>query len=110
MEDSKEQKYIRAKKRMEEIKGFYTHLTVYLIINVLLTLAQLGVFREGWYGIEFPGWAIFSTPFFWGIGLLFHGLWVFTHKFTFAKNWEERKIKEYMEKEDEEYNNTSRWE
>lgn len=110
MEDPREERYQRAKKRMEEIKGFYTHLVVYLIINVFIILAQIGVFNEGWYGLEFPGWAVFTTPFFWGIGLFFHGLYVFTNNFSFFKKWEERKIKEYMDKEDEGYKKTSRWE
>ena len=50
-----------------------------------------------------------STPFFWGIGLFFHGLYVFQHKFNFFRQWEERKIKEYMEKDEEEFKNTTKW-
>ncbi|GAB5399808.1 MAG: 2TM domain-containing protein [Aureisphaera sp.] len=109
MEYFDKDKYERAKKRMEEIKGFYTHLVVYVVINIGLILVNIGLFTKGWMGIEFPGFAIFSTPFFWGIGLVAHGLYVFQHKFTFFKQWEERKMKEYMEQEEEEYKKTSRW-
>mgnify|MGYP000111988461 CR=1 FL=1 len=35
------EKYERAKKKMEDIKGFYTHLVVYLIVNSMLILLQL---------------------------------------------------------------------
>ncbi|MCW9037746.1 2TM domain-containing protein [Altibacter sp.] len=52
---------------------------------------------------------MFTTPFFWGIGLTFHGLYVFQDRFRFFKNWEERKIREYMEKDEEEMNKTNTW-
>ena len=103
------EKYERAKKKMEDIKGFYTHLVVYLIVNTMLILVQLGIFTRGFYGIEFPEWSVFSTPFFWGIGLFFHGLYVFLHRFRFFKDWEERKIKEYMDKDEAEFKETNKW-
>lgn len=36
-----------------------------------------------------------------GIGVLFHGLKVFNYMPFFGKNWEEQKIKEFMEKEEQ---------
>ena len=36
--------------------------------------------------------------FFWGIGLVAHGLSVFVPQFVLGKDWEERKIRELMEK------------
>ena len=111
MENFDPDKYKRAQKRVKDIKGFYSHLVVYLIINILLILAQTGIFREGLAGVKFeiPSFAYFTTPFFWGIGLFFHGVHVFRHKFGFFKAWEERKIKEYMEKEEEDFKNTTKW-
>ena len=41
----------------------------------------------------------FMTAFFWGLGLLAHGLSVFLPDFIMGQNWEERKIKEFMEKD-----------
>jgi hypothetical protein len=35
----------------------------------------------------------------WGIGLLFHGLSVFSFTSSWGKAWEERKIRAFMEKE-----------
>ena len=32
-----EQNYIRAKKRVKEIKGFYIHLMVYIVINIMIS-------------------------------------------------------------------------
>jgi len=40
-----------------------------------------------------------STAFFWGIGLAFHAYGVFGKHLLFSKDWEERKIKEFMEKD-----------
>lgn len=35
----------------------------------------------------------------WGIGLAFHALGAFNHSLLFGKNWEDRKIREFIEKE-----------
>jgi len=99
--DNQDRKYKKAKKRVKEIKDFYIHLTVYVVVNLTLIIINLGIFQSGFAGIEIPKWPMLSTPFFWGIGLLFHGLHVFKNSFSFFKDWENRKIKEYMEKEEE---------
>jgi hypothetical protein len=39
------------------------------------------------------------TAFFWGIGLVAHGFSVFVPQWFLGNDWEERKIKEIMEKE-----------
>lgn len=109
MEDFDNDKYNRALKKMKDIKGFYSHLVVYVVVNIVLMLAHMGIFTHGWVTIEVPSWSYFTTPFFWGIGLFFHGLYVFQHKFRFFKDWEERKIKEYMEKDEEDFKNTTKW-
>ena len=105
METYDKDKYDRAQKRVKEIKGFYTHLTVYLLVNLFLLFAQLGIF-SGTLKIGMPVWSYFTTPFFWGIGLMFHGLYVFKDNFGFLKNWEERKIKQFMEEEERQYKET----
>ena len=101
MDNYKEKKYKKAKKRVKEVKDFYMHLTVYITVNLILIIINLGVFQSGFSGIEIPKWPMFTTPFFWGIGLFFHGLHVFKNSFKIFKDWENRKIKEYMAKEDE---------
>lgn len=40
-----------------------------------------------------------KCPFFWGIGLLIHALRVFDRFPFFGNDWEQRKIKELLEKE-----------
>lgn len=102
MENLDKKKYENAKKRVKKEKDFYTHLTVYIVINTALLLMHLGVFQRGLSHLNIPTWSMFTTPIGWGIGLFFHWLTVFKDKFAYFKNWEDRKIKEYMDKEDEE--------
>ncbi len=101
MDNYNEEKYKKAKKRVKEVKDFYMHLTVYITINLILIIVNLGVFQSGFTDIKIPKWPMFTTPFFWGIGLFFHWVSVYKDKFSLLKNWEDRKIKEYMDKEDE---------
>ena len=65
-----EQIYEEAKKRVEEKRGFYTHFTVYIAVNILLVL--IWAFPSGG---GFP-WFLFPLCG-WGIGVLFHFLGVF---------------------------------
>jgi len=106
---TQERKYKKAQKKVKEIKDFYTHLTVYLIVNTVLILINLGIFQNGYSNIEIPKWSMFTTPFFWGIGLFFHWLKVFKDNFKFFKDWEDKKIKEYMEREEEEFKRTNNY-
>jgi len=88
-----DESYERAKKRVEELKGFYGHLIAYIVVNVFLAIVNLLTTPGFW-------WFLFVT-FFWGIGLVAHGLSVFMKRGIFSKDWEDRKINEYMEKEKE---------
>ncbi|WP_375251981.1 2TM domain-containing protein [Dokdonia donghaensis] len=109
MEYSKE-KYERAKKRVADEKGFYNHLTVYLVINTLLQLFYSGIFFDLHIGEYAPWWVRFTTPFFWGLSLFIHWIYVFKG-FRFLKGirkWEERKIKEFMQEEKEEFSSRFR--
>ena len=98
-EFEKEEASLRAKKKLEKLVGFYWHLAVYVIINLVL-ITIIGVNRGD---EEFWSFGTFATAFFWGIGLMFHFLGVFGPNFIFGKNWEEKKMKEFMDKEKEEY-------
>lgn len=93
---TEEQKYIRAKKKVKAIKGFYVHLTVYVVINVFLILA-MAIPSGNWH--VFFEWQAYSTAIFWGIGILFHAFSVFGLDFLLGKSWEDRKIKEIMDKD-----------
>lgn len=104
--EERESVYDRARKRVEALKGFYNHLKVFIVANVLLIVAKLSLERWLTDIIEDPGaerWLdinIFLTPVLWGVGLLIHGIYVYRHKFTFVKRWEEKKLKELLEDEE----------
>jgi len=94
-----EERYKMAQKKVKDIKGFYVHLVVYLFINAAIIIfnTQKTFFDNG--SVEISS---FYTAFFWGIGLFAHWASVFGPNLFLGKKWEERKIKELMEKEKEE--------
>lgn len=102
--DHEQIQYERAKKRVRSISGFYKHLAAYVIINAfLITLSYVRLDP----GENFWSFGTFSTAFFWGIGLAFHVFSVFYNNVFFGKEWEDRKIKEYMDKDK---NSNTKWE
>ena len=89
-------KYQEALKRVKKIKGFYTHAIVYVFVNIMIVFLNVKNLDPGETYFQFKN---FMTAFFWGIGLLAYGLSVFVPNWIMGQNWEERKIKEFMEKE-----------
>lgn len=87
-------KYQEAVKRVKKIKGFYSHLLVFIVINTMIVITNANNSTE-----DFWRWQTFSTALFWGIGLAAHGLSVFLPSFMMGSDWEERKIKELIDKE-----------
>ena len=96
MNTQDEIKYQEALKRVKKIKGFYTHAIVYVFVNIMIVFLNVKNLDPGETYFQFKN---FMTAFFWGIGLLAHGLTVFVPNWIMGQNWEERKIKEFMEKE-----------
>lgn len=95
-------KYLRAKKRVEKIKGFYVHLIVYLTVNTFLSgIIIFGIMQEEGdsLGEVIQNFGVYSTWVFWGIGIFFHWLGVFGFNVV-GKNWEERKLKEILDNEE----------
>ncbi|HZW63718.1 MAG TPA: 2TM domain-containing protein [Flavobacteriaceae bacterium] len=90
--NSKQDAYHKAKKRVEELKGFYSNLLSYLVVIPFLIFIN---YRTSW------NFQWFWFPVIgWGMGLIFHAFGVF----GYGKTWEERKIKEIMEKEQRDTN------
>jgi hypothetical protein len=86
-----QERYERAKRRVEEIRGFYGHLTAYVVVNAVLVALNL---------MTSPRYLWFRWPLFgWGIGLVLHAFSVFGAGRLFGPEWERRKIKEIMERE-----------
>ncbi|GGG58643.1 2TM domain-containing protein [Bizionia arctica] len=84
----------RARKRVKKIKGFYSHLLVYVVINIMIVIINIQDLQPGESYFQYKN---FFTLFFWGIGLAIHGLSVFLPDFISGSNWEERKIKQLMD-------------
>ncbi|SMP04393.1 2TM domain-containing protein [Chryseobacterium profundimaris] len=79
--------YERAQKRVKELKSFYGNLISYcIIIPFLIILNLITSPHEIWFYWPMLGW---------GIGLLAHGASVF----AIGKGWEEKKIREILEKQ-----------
>lgn len=90
MKIEKDEKYLRAKKRVENLKAFYIHLIVYILVNAMLLVMNLISDTGNW-------WFLYPLTG-WGIGLIVHGVSTFTFG-IFGAEWEERKIKKYMDKD-----------
>ena len=88
------EKYLYAQNKVKELKRFYRHLTIYLIVN---TFIIVGTFYDRDFNFaEFWKFETFSTALFWGIGLLSHAASVFGRELLFDKTWEDKKIQEIM--------------
>lgn len=102
-----QQQYLRAQKRVKQIKGFYTHLIVYILVNIFISGTIIfGMTQSGESFKEISNnFGVYSTWIFWGIGLFFHWLGVFGFSMLgFGKDWEDRKIKELMNKNNDPFN------
>ena len=89
---NKSEAYFKAKQRVKEIKDFYGNLISYCVIIPFLIFINY---------MTYWGFQWFWFPLFgWGLGLTIHGFSVF----GYGSTWEERKIKEIMEKDVERKN------
>ncbi len=78
--------YYRAKKRVEELRGFYGNLISYCCVIPILIFINLTYMPQfQWFWFSLCGW---------GFGVLMHAFKVF----GYGHSWEERKIKEILEK------------
>ena len=85
------ERYQIARKKVDEIKGFYGHLVSFVVVNLFLLFINLKYTPEYlWFF-----WSFIS----WGIGLFFHGMRVFNYFPFLSKDWEKRKIEQYIEEE-----------
>lgn len=87
-----DKRYERATEHVKKLKGFYGHFAIYcLFIPVFVYLN----FKSG---TSFP-WAIFPIAG-WGMGVVGHASETFNWNPFFSKDWETRKIKQFMEEDE----------
>ncbi len=80
-----------ALKRVEELKGFYSHLAVYLVINAGLFLIDALTNRSDWW--------FYWPAVGWGTALGIHAAMTFGIEGPLGKAWEERKMRELMDRD-----------
>jgi Na+/melibiose symporter-like transporter len=86
-----DRKYERAQARLKELKKFYASLSSYLVVNLFLVLVNyLSDWDHKWF---------YWVAIFWGWGIVAHAFKVFGFLGLFGPDWEQRKIKELMEKD-----------
>ncbi len=89
---SDRERYERARQRVELLRGFYSHALVFGIVNTGLAIYNLATTADRlWFVLTFVGW---------GIGLIAHGAYVFGSSRFLGADWQERKIRETLDRED----------
>ncbi|TGD58099.1 histidine kinase [Flavobacterium humi] len=87
-----ENSYYRAKKRVEAIRGFYGSLISYCVIIPVIIFINLTIMPKfQWFWFPMLGW---------GMGLVIQGFSIF----GYGSRWEERKIREILNKEEDKRN------
>ncbi|AUC80956.1 2TM domain-containing protein [Lacinutrix sp. Bg11-31] len=86
-------RYVRARKRVEEQKEFYYNLISYCTVIPFLIFINYYTF----WGFK---WFLFPM-FGWGLGLSIHAYKVFVNDGVLGRNWEQRKIEKFMKEEED---------
>ncbi|MCK8479524.1 histidine kinase [Psychroserpens algicola] len=90
-------RYVRARKRVEDMKEFYYSLISYCLVIPFLFFI--------WYRYTPNTIQWFWFPMFgWGMGLAFHAYKVYVNDGVLGKNWEQRKIEKFMREEEDRWN------
>jgi sensor histidine kinase YesM len=86
--------YLRAKERVEKLKGFYGNFASYCVVIPILVIVNLNSpHKFQWFWFPMLGW---------GLGVLFHAF----ETFGYGKSWEEKKIQEILNKQN---NTNTKW-
>lgn len=90
--------YIRAKKKTEEIKKFYKHLIIYVVVNIIISAVKVTDYLDGGFTLEetFSQLDIYIVWLIWGFFILLRAVKTFKANAILGADWEERKIKEIM--------------
>jgi len=92
MNQEQQQRYEQAHARVKQLKGFYTHAAAYVVVNIGLLVINLLTLGPWWFYWPLLGW---------GIGLGVHALNVFALGGRLGQDWEERKTRELMNKDEQ---------
>lgn len=84
--------YERARRRVEELRRFYTGLVVFFVVNLVLFLIDMSI----------PGGTWFYWPLgIWGAFVLIEGITLFLRRERgpLGPRWEERKLRQLLSRE-----------
>ena len=83
--------YLRARNHVDELKGFYYSLITYCLVIPFLAYVNYKTFWQvQWFWFPMIGW---------GIGIATQAYRVFVNNGVLGKNWEKRKMEEFMRDE-----------
>lgn len=80
--------YIKAKERVEKLKGFYGNLISYCCVIPVLIFINLSTGGFQWFWFPMMGW---------GMGVSFHAF----DTFGYGKSWEDKKIQQILNKDNQ---------
>ncbi|MGZ0017780.1 histidine kinase [Yeosuana sp. AK3] len=85
--------YIRARKHVDDLKEFYYGILSYFIVIPFLIFINYKTYWEfQWFWFPMIGW---------GIGIAINAFKVYVSDGIFGRDWEERKLKQYMGEDDD---------
>ena len=97
----------RARRRVRMLQALYIHAAVYVAVNLMLFAINV-LTRSPAGSVQVPGvtvnagggdWWFYWPLLGWGIGLAIHAAVVLTFGSGTGTGWEERKIRELMDRE-----------
>jgi hypothetical protein len=74
-------------RRVRSLRAFYTHMTIFLVVNFALVLVDLSTPGETWFYIPLLGW---------GLLVGFHAAQAYEMLPWFGEDWEQRKVEELI--------------
>lgn len=86
--DVQDPKERRALARVRKLKRFYLHVMQYVLVIAFLFAINLMTYPKFL-------WAVFPA-LGWGVGLMMHGLAIWSHSPLFGAEWERRQVEKYL--------------
>ena len=87
--------YVRARNHVDELKAFYYSLVSYIFVIPFLIFINYKTYWDfHWFWFPLLGW---------GLGLAIQGFRVFVDNGAFGRNWEKRKLEQFMREEEKKH-------
>ncbi|MGN6031723.1 MAG: 2TM domain-containing protein [Thermomicrobiales bacterium] len=90
MVDPSDPRFQRAKDQVDRLSGFYKSLGAFVVVGIILFAINAYTGSPWWF---------FWPLIFWGIGLGVQAFGVFGPGARIGQDWQNRKVQEYMDKD-----------